>query len=578
MNARTEVSEAQASEPRGEVVSLRPTEAPQPAKSHMGHIENLELKIKRTETNSGLETQAFYGPGDVKIDYERDLGDPGTYPYTRGGYPQMYRSRMWTLRNIVGYGAPEDTRDGWEKTLAAGGTGLDTVVDSLTQHATDPDHPAFYKEVGLEGVSLPTVRDVQILTKGIDPTKVDIAWHWAILSYPMAAAAAIRDGYDLAKLQGSNMPDYLKLNISGYSDLMPPEMGHKVLIDLLETTCLTSPKWASGFPQGYDYREAGATAHTELGVFFAIVIKTLEDLTARGKVTVDDIAPRLAWVSSSDIDFFEEIAKFRAMRRMWARIMKERFGAKDPRSMRLRVACHTSGRSLVYKQPLNNLARVAIESVAALLGGVQSLEACTYDEPVSVPTQEARELATRTQQIIAEEVGAARVADPLGGSWYIEALTDKVEAEAYKIMDQIEEQGGILKAITSGWVEGLVDKYNFELHKQLENKERIIIGLNDFVPDDDPPTRRFSFDRTNVEKHVRRFAELKQQRDNAVLNERIRTLYTTAKSGQNATWAMIDALLADGSIGEVWGTVRMAHGHSYDLFRAIETPFDLKGL
>lgn len=552
--------------------------APGDTVSAVGHIENLDLRLRRTKTNSGLETKAYYGPDDVSPDYERDIGDPGSYPFTRGAFPQMYRSRMWTLRNIVGYGAPEDTRDGWEKTLAAGGTGLNCVVDSLTQHATDPDHPAFEREVGLEGCSLPTVRDVEILTKGIDFTKVDIAWHWAILSYPMAAAAAIRQGYDLAKIQGSNMPDYLKLNISGYSSLMPPDMGHKVLVDLLETACVASPKWAIGFPQGYDYREAGATAHTELGVFFSILIRTIEDVVARGTLTVDDIAPRLAWVTSAEIDFFEEIAKFRAMRRMWARIMKDRLGAQDVRSMRMRIACHTSGRSLVYKQPLNNLARVAIQSVAALLGGVQSLEACTYDEPVSVPSQEARELATRTQQIIAEEVGAARVADPLGGSYYIEALTDQVEAEAYKVMEAIEAQGGILAAVKSGWVEGLVEKYNYELHKELDAKERVVIGLNDFVPEDDPPARRFTFDRTNVDRHVRRFKELKQQRDNATLQERIRTLYATAKSGQNATQAMIDALLADGSVGEVWGTVRMAHGHSYDLFRVIEQPFDLKGL
>ena len=546
--------------------------------SGVSRIENLTLKLKRTRTNSGLDTQPFYRPEDAGFDYDRDLGDPGQYPYTRGSYEQMYRSRMWTLRNIVGYGAPEDTRDGWEKTLAAGGTGLDCVVDSLTQHATDPDHPAFHKEVGLEGCSLPTVRDVEILTRGIDPTKVDIAWHWAILSYPMAAAAALRGGYDLARLQGSNMPDYLKLSISGYSELMPPEMGHKVLVDLLEVSCVQSPRWTSGFPQSYDFREAGVTAPTELGVFFAIAIRTFEDVIARGKLTTDDIAPHLAWVASADIDFFEEIAKFRAMRRMWARIMKERFGAQNPKSMRLRIACHTSGRSLVYKQPLNNLARVAIESVAALLGGVQSLEACTYDEPVSVPTPEARELATRTQQIIAEEVGAARVADPLGGSYFIEALTNRVEAEAYRVMERIEEQGGILEAIKSGWVEGLVDSYNYEVHKELEKKERIVIGLNDFVPEDDPPTRRFSFDRRNVENHIRRFTQLKEQRDFLTLNQRIRDLYATARNGGNATQAMIDALLADGSIGEVWGTVRMAHGHSYDLFRTIETPFDLKGL
>jgi methylmalonyl-CoA mutase N-terminal domain/subunit len=546
--------------------------------SNVAHIESLEIKLSRTKTNSGLETKAFYGPNDVKIDYERDLGDPGCYPYTRGSYPEMYRSRMWTLRNIVGYGAPEDTRDGVEKTLAAGGKGIDVVVDSLTQHATDPDHPAFAEEVGLEGCSLPTVRDVERLIHGIDPTKVDVAWHWAILSYPMAAAAAIRGGYALDKLQGSNMPDNIRLNISGWGDMMPPVMGHRVLVDLLEYCCEKSPRWTPGFPQGYDYREAGATAPTELAVGLSVVKKTFEDVIARGNLNIDQLAPRVAWVSNSDIDFFEEIAKFRAIRRMWAHMMKDHFGAKDPKSMRVRIACHTSGRSLIYKQPLNNLARAAIESVAALLGGVQSLEACSYDEPVCVPTQEARELATRMQQIIANEVGAARTADPLGGSYYIEALTNEVEAAARSIMDTIDGMGGIVEAVKSGYIEGLSDQYNLDLQRELDNKERIIIGVNDFVPADDPPTRRFTFDRKNIEIHVRRFTEMKGQRDQVTLNARIRDVYSAMRSGQNATQAMIDALLVDATIGEVWGTARVASGHSYDLFRVLESPFDYSGL
>jgi methylmalonyl-CoA mutase N-terminal domain/subunit len=390
------------------------------------------------------------------------------------------------------------------------------------------------------------------------------------------AAAAIRMGYPIDKMQGSCMPDHLRLTIAGWSDLMPAAMGHRTVVDLFEYCARNSPHFTLGFPQGYDFRENGAHAITEIAVEMAILIKTMEDLIARG-VDVDRIAPRLAYVSSSDIDFFEEIAKFRALRRIWARTMKERLGSKDPRSMRLRIACHTSGRSLVYRQPLNNLARAAVQSLAALLGGVQSLEACTYDEPISVPTQEARELAIRTQQILANEVGAARTADPLGGSYYIEALTNEIESKSLDMLAKLEAVG-IVEAISTGYVAKLVEEYNNNYQRELDSGERLVIGLNAFAPDNDPPPKRFTFDKGNTEQHRKRFAELKTTRDQQLLRRRIRELYATVKNGQNATQAMIDALLADGSVGEVWGTVRVAHGHSYDLFRTIESPFDYSGL
>ena len=536
-------------------------------------VENLEIKLSRTRSWSGLEAADAYGPSEPSPDYAEKLGDPGSYPFTRGAYPKMYRSRMWTLRNIVGYGAPEDTRAGIEMVLAAGGTGIGIVPDPLTTQSIDPDHPAFGPEVGLEGCSLPTLRDVDRLLDGIDLAKVDTAWHWAAMAYPLVASVHVKRGQPLATLQGSNMPDMLQETLCGWGQkLVPADLGHRTTVDEVEFSVRNSPRWALGMPQAYDLRERGLSPAGEIAVGMAIINKTMEDLIDRG-LTVDEVAPSLAWVSTSDIDFFEEVAKFRALRRTWARTMKERFGSRDARAQRLRISCHTSGKSLVYKQPLNNLTRTAIQSLAALWGGVQSLEACTFDEPVCVPTHEARELATRQQQILANEVGAARVADPLGGSYYIEALTDQVEAAATEMLARIEAIG-LIQAVTDGTIEAMMDAHNHQFQQELDSEERILVGVNKYVPEDDPAPTRFKFDRANTIKHLRRFSELKQQRDQQRWKASLGDLYAVARAGNNPMQAMIDAFIADASIGEIWGTVRVAHGYPYDPYGHIEAPLD----
>ena len=537
-------------------------------------IENVEVKLSRTKTWSGLETQASYTPTDVRnLDYARDLGNPGEFPYTRGSYPQMYRSRMWSQRQMFGYGSPEDTREGINLALEAGLKMINVVVDPVSQQCLDADHPSFGPEVGLDGASLPCVRDVERLLDGIDLAKVDVAWHWGPMAYPLVAAVATKRGMGLRDLQGSHMPDLLQQTISGWGNrLLPAEFANRMTCDSVEYVVRHSPRWAMGMPQGYDIRERGLTAPGEIAFGMAIAIAALDELIKRG-MTVDEVAPSMAWVSVSDIDFFEEIAKFRALRRFWAHTMKERYGAQDPRSMRLRMACHTSGRSLVYKQPLNNLSRVAIQSVAALLGGVQSLDCCTYDEPVGIPTHEARELAIRTQQIIANETGVARTADPLGGSYYIESLTNQIEAKAMEMLAKIEEIG-ILKAMREGYIEGVSDDYNFEIERELDNQERVVIGLNKFVPADEPAPTRFEFDPGKTKKHIQHLVDLKQSRDQPLANEKLHQLYRAAKEGQNSHQAMIDALIADASIGEVWGTVRVANGLPFDPYGVVQSAFD----
>ena len=532
-----------------------------------------EVRISRTKTWGSLPTEASYGPDTAPFDYARDLGNPGEYPFTRGAYPQMYRSRMWTLRHIVGYGAPEDTREGIEKARVAGATGVNVVVDTLTQQAIDPDHPAFSPEVGLEGCSVPTLRSAERLLAGIDVTQQDIAWHSTILTYPLVAALAVKQGLSLARLQGSNMPDHLSLALSGWGiDLLPPAMAQRITADCVEFSVNNSPRWALGMPQAYDLRERGLTPAGEIAVGMAIVNQLIADLRRRG-MPVDRVAPSLAWVSTSDIDFFEEIAKFRALRRIWARTMKERHGASDLRSMRLRIACHTAGKSLTYQQPLNNLSRAAIQTMAALLGGVQSVETCTYDEPVCIPTHAARDLAIRTQQILANEVGAARTADPLGGSYYIESLTNAVEAEALKLLAEIEGIG-LLKAIENRHIEGWMDRHNVDFQRELASKERIVVGVNAFIPAPEPSPARFGFDPSATREHLRLFAELKRTRDRTLLDSKIRALYLATVQGANTHPAMIGAFIADATVAEIWGTVRVAYGHSYDPFNVVAAPFD----
>lgn len=539
-------------------------------------LDPQEVGLSRTATWSGIETEASYGPAMPEGGYADTLGAPGSYPFTRGSYPKMYRSRMWTLRNIVGYGAPEDTLDGIHQSLAGGSTGINIVFDVPTQQGIDPDHPAFGMEVGLEGCSVPSLADMDRLLADIDFTRTDVAWHATLFAYTLVAALAKKRGVPLDAVQGSHMPDHLQQTLSGWGTrIVPTDLAHRATVDCVEFCVKNSPRWALGMPQAYDLRERGATPAAEIAFGMAIINKTLEDLQARG-LGVDQVAPSIAWVSTADIDFFEEVAKFRALRRIWARTMKERFGAQDMRSMRLRIACHTSGKSLVFQQPINNITRAAIQSFAALCGGVQSLEACTYDEPISIPTQEAREVATRTQQILAHEVGAARVADPLGGSWYVEALTDQVETEALKLLAEIEDMG-LLVAVEGGFIESWMDDANFRFERELERGERLQVGKNCFRSADATIPPRFAFNPANTRDHIARFRQMKIERDGAATTNALRRLYDDVRSGRNMQPGMIDAFLAEASIGEVWGMVRMSMGHPYDPYGALTCPFDPAG-
>ena len=533
----------------------------------------LSIRMSRTRTLGGIETKATYGPGDrpADWDYERDLGDPGSYPYARGSFPQMYRTRMWTLRNIVGYGAPEDTRHGAERALALGSGGIDIIVDTVSQEAIDPDHPAMRADVGAEGCSLACVNDLEILLAGIDVTQTDIAWHVSVLLYPMLAAYLRRQGMALSELHGSHMPDYLGLHPMGYGErLMPARLAHRATLECLEYVSVHSPKWACGFPQAYNLRQRGLSAAGEIAVGMAIAKRTFRDLVARG-ADIDTVAPAVAWVSPAGIDLFEEVAKFRALRRMWSRMLREEFGAQAERSMRLRIACHTDGRALTYQQPLNNLARATVQTLAAILGGVQSVETCTWDEAISIPTPDARELAIRTQQILIHEVGAARTADPLGGSWYVESLTDEVERDALALLGEIDEQG-VVEAVESGWIDALMDEHNMTHVREMDIGDRVVVGVNAFEPEASEVPTRFEFDPELTAQHLERFKAMKARRDPVRLRAALQRLHDITVSGVNTYDAMIDAFDADATIGEVWGVFREGNGYAYDPFGALTSP------
>jgi len=530
-----------------------------------------EISLSRTDTWSGQPTKEHYTAEDLPEGHD-PYEQPGVFPFTRGSFPQMYRSRMWSMREIVGYGSPEDTRIGLQKALANGASGMNVVDDLPTKWAVDPDHPMFRNDVGVEGVSVPSLRDCERLLEGVNLSNIGLAWHSISMVYPLTVAVQKKRGKPLNTLRGSHMPDYLHQVISGWGEtLLPAEMALRMSVDCLDFASSETPKWSLGIPQAYDVRERGVTPAQEIAIGMAITTTCFDELVSRGR-TVDDIASRTAWVSTSDIDFFEEVAKFRALRRVWARTLKERYGVANESALRLRIAVHTSGKSLVYQQPLNNLSRAAIETFAAICGGAQSVETCTYDEPISIPTAEAKELALRTQQILAHEVGAARVADPLGGSYYVEALTDAVEKEAMSFFREIERRG-LVDAISSGWIEAEMDSFNVNYDAEIEKRERLVVGVNAFKPSEEKPATRFEVPKAAIEEHIKRFVQFRDGRDMGPVREAAERLFNVTRQGGNSYPAMIDALIADVTVSEVWGTVRQAFGHSYDAFNAVQSPF-----
>jgi methylmalonyl-CoA mutase N-terminal domain/subunit len=537
-------------------------------------------KPHTTRTWSGFDVKPIYNPDDdAERVYDRDLGDAGQYPFTRGIHADMFRGRYWTRREVVGIGSPADTHQRAAYCFEHGASGLNTIADITYEMGLDADHPWAQPEVGLTGVNITTIKDMEILVGDIPLGTVS----WSLITASTAAAATMaqyvavarQKGYDVSTLRGSIQNDPIHFRYCGFRPACPLDLSIKLGADVMEYCTLEMPKWYYTTVNMYDLREQGITAPQEIAFGFGIAMCYIDELLRRG-LDIDRFAPRFTFYVSCHMDFFEEIAKIRAARRMWARLVKEKYGAREPRSMQFRFAVHTAGCSLVPQQPLNNLVRIAYEALAAVLGGVQSLHCCSYDEPMCLPTEKGHGQALRTQQIIAYETGVTNVADPLGGSYYVESLTDKMEEEALKVMAEVEEQGGMAEAIRTGWLDREFESEAVTRQKEIDQGDKLVVGVNIFTsePETATPLGVQRISESSARQQIEAVRKLKETRDWRKLNEAIKRLREAAAEGRNTIPAMIDATQALATTAEMLGTVRQVFGYPYDPMEVIESPFD----
>ncbi len=530
-------------------------------------LSRLPERQKEFTTLSGIRVKRLYTPLDLKdFDYLSKLGFPGDYPFTRGIHATMYRARLWTMRMFSGYGGPEETNKRLKFLIEHGETGLSLAFDYPTLVGVDPDDPMAEGEVGVVGVSVPTLLDMEIIFDGIDMGSVTTNMTInppapVLLSFYVAAAE--KQGVPYHKIGGTTQNDPLKEFIAQKSYVFPPEPAVKVAMDLIEWSVKHLPKWNPISISGYHIREAGATAVQELAFTLADGIEYVRQLIARG-LDVDEFAPRLSFFFAAHINFFEEIAKFRAARRMWARIMKDWFGAKKKRSMWMRFHVQTSGVSLVAQEPWNNIVRTAIEALAAVLGGAQSLHTNSFDEPFRVPSEFAAKIALRTQQIIAYETGVADVVDPLGGSYYVEWLTDEIEEQAWKYIDRIERMGGMLEAVKNGYPQREVMDAAYRFQKEVEEGKRLIVGVNIFRSEDIEEIRKvplLEFDQREIEERQKKRVKMVREMRNKQKWERaLNELRRAAERGENIMPYVLNAVKAYATLGEIMGTLKEVYG------------------
>ncbi len=537
-------------------------------------------KPQSTRTWSGYELKEIYTPKDrANQVYEKEIGDAGEFPFTRGIHRDMFRGRYWTRREVVGIGSPADTHERAAFCFEQGGSGLNTIADVTYEMGLDPDHPWAQNEVGLTGVNISSMRDMEILVGDIPLDRVS----WSLITASPTAAATMAQyvavaqekGYDIGILRGSIQNDPIHFRYCGFRPACPLDLSIKLGSDVMEFCTKNMPKWYYTTVNMYDLREQGITAPQEVAFGLGIAMCYIDELLRRG-LHIDDFAPRFTFYVSAHIDFFEEIAKIRAARRMWARLMKDRYGAKDPRSMQFRFAVHTAGCSLVPQQPLNNLVRISFEALAAVLGGVQSLHCCSYDEPMCLPTEKGHLQALRTQQIIAYETGVTNVADPLGGSYFIESLTDKLEEEALKIMKQVDEMGGMEEAIRREWLDRQFNEEGVKRQKELDKRDKLVVGVNIFTsePEASTPLGVQRIPEHSARQQIEDVIRLKESRDVKKVSDTIKRLREDAAEGRNTIPAMIEATRAAATTAELLGTVRQVYGYSYDPMNVLESPFN----
>jgi methylmalonyl-CoA mutase N-terminal domain/subunit len=518
---------------------------------------------------SGIPIKELYTPLDIpNFDYEEKLGFPGEYPFTRGPYYNMYRGRPWTIRQFAGFGRAKDTNERFKYLISIGQTGLSTAFDMPTLMGYDSDHPMAEGEVGREGVAVDTLADFEVLFDGINLGEVSVSFTInapAIFIYSLYLALAEKQGVPFENLRGTLQNDMLKEFHAQNEWIFPPEPSVKLVTDIIEFSSRFTPKFNPVSISGYHIREAGSTAVQELAFTLADGFAYVESAIRRG-LDVDEFAPRLSFFFNSHLDFFEEIAKFRAARRIWAREMRYRYKAKNPESWRLRFHTQTAGCSLTAQQPLVNIIRTAFEALAAVLGGTQSLHTNSYDEALQLPSEEAVTIAVRTQQVILHEIGVANTIDPLAGSYFVEWLTDKMEEEAYKYFDKILDLGngsfldGILKGIEIGYFKKEISDAAYEFQKRVESGEFIWVGINAYQEDVPLEVPKFYVDPKIEEEQKEFLRKVKESRDNESVRLALQRLIEAAKENKNLVPYVLDAVKAYATEGEIMDALKKVYG------------------
>jgi methylmalonyl-CoA mutase N-terminal domain/subunit len=522
------------------------------------------------KNHSGMTIKRLYTPESIKnMDYARELGFPGEYPFTRGVHATMYRGRLWTMRLFAGYGTAAQTNQRFKYLLSEGETGLSTAFDYPTIMGYDADHSMAKGEVGVCGVAISSLRDMEVLLDGIPLDKVTTSMTIngpASMLLAMYAAVGDKQGVPRAKLGGTTQNDNLKEFFAQKLCIFPPEPSVKLTTDIIEYCAKHLPRWNPVSISGYHIREAGATALQELAFTLYDGLSYVESTLKRG-LKVDDFAPRLSFFFASHNDLFEEIAKFRAARRLWGKIMKERFHAKNPRSMWMRMHIQTSGCTLTAQQPLNNIARTTIQALAAVLGGTQSLHTNSYDEALCLPTEDAVRVALRTQQIIAHESGATNTVDPLAGSYYVEELTNEMEEKAAEYIRKIDEMGGAIPAIEKGFMQKEIADSAYRYQREVEEKKRVIVGVNEYTIEEEEecPIELLRVDPKVEGEQVARLQKLKRERDNRKVKELLEKLHYAAEKNENLMPTIIEAVKAYVTLGEITEVLREVYGEYKEL-------------
>jgi methylmalonyl-CoA mutase, N-terminal domain len=514
-------------------------------------------------TISGLENEPLYTPETVEIDYERDLGYPGVYPFTRGVYPSMYRGKLWTMRQFAGFGTAEETNERFRYLLEHGQTGLSTAFDMPTLMGYDSDHDRSLGEVGREGVAIDSLDDMETLFGGIPLDEVSTSM---TINSPAAMLLSFylcvgeQQGVPRAKLRGTIQTDILKEYIAQKEWIFPPEPSMRLVIDMIEFCAKEMPLWHPISISGYHIREAGSNAAQELAFTLADGFAYVEAAIERG-LDVDDFAPRLSFFFNAHLDFFEEVAKYRAARRIWAHELRERYGARNPRSWLMRFHTQTAGVSLTAQQPEVNIIRTALEALAAVLGGTQSLHTNSFDEALALPSENAVRLALRTQQVIAHETGVVNTIDPLGGSYYVEDLTNRLEAEAYDYFDRIRKLGGVIPAIKENFFQREIADASFRYQHEVEQRQRIIVGVNRYEHEDEQPLELLRIDPALEQKQIGRVQALRARRDSSAVESALARLKEdAARDDRNLMHPIVDASNTYVTMGEMCDALRDVWG------------------